>query len=153
MKNTLIALGVAVAIGAAGGYYFTDSHYQAKIAAYKQAKETAEKDALNAKSNAESEARKRVNAIETEYLIKLNNQKADYEKTIDDLRRGVNLNGVYDGTGSGEHLPGAGDDSAQFVCYKREELLRRIEKTLAIGRDANELAMKHLALVKVCTKP
>lgn len=46
----------------------------------------------------------------------------------------------------------ADKDKCPFLCYRREELLRRIESTLAIGRDCEEEHRRIKYLYENCLK-
>ena len=46
----------------------------------------------------------------------------------------------------------ADKDKCPFLCYRREELLRRIEETLAIGRDCEEEHRRIKYLYENCIK-
>ena len=46
----------------------------------------------------------------------------------------------------------ANEDKCPFLCYRREELLRRIETTLAIGRDCEEEHRRIKYLYENCLK-
>lgn len=46
----------------------------------------------------------------------------------------------------------ANEDKCPFLCYRREELLRRIEATLAIGRDCEEEHRRIKYLYENCLK-
>lgn len=46
----------------------------------------------------------------------------------------------------------ADKDKCPFLCYRREELLRRIEETLAIGRDCEEEHRRIKYLYENCLK-
>ena len=46
----------------------------------------------------------------------------------------------------------ANKDKCPFLCYRREELLRRIEETLAIGRDCEEEHRRIKYLYENCLK-
>ena len=53
---------------------------------------------------------------------------------------------------SGKQGASADEDKCPFLCYRREELLRRIESTLAIGRDCEEEHRRIKYLYENCIK-
>ena len=53
---------------------------------------------------------------------------------------------------SGKQGASADEDKCPFLCYRREELLRRIEETLAIGRDCEEEHRRIKYLYENCIK-
>ena len=53
---------------------------------------------------------------------------------------------------SGKQGASADEDKCPFLCYSREELLRRIESTLAIGRDCEEEHRRIKYLYENCIK-
>ena len=53
---------------------------------------------------------------------------------------------------SGKQGASADEDKCPFLCYRREELLRRIETTLAIGRECEEEHRRIKYLYENCIK-
>ena len=53
---------------------------------------------------------------------------------------------------SGKQGASADEDKCPFLCYRREELLRRIEETLAIGRECEEEHRRIKYLYENCIK-
>lgn len=90
-----------------------------------------------------------VRTMEQEAIDKLTEQKESYEKIIDDLRNGIGTNGVFDSTRNGDDLPRNGEDSRGFVCYTEADLYRKVEKSLAIAHEADQLAVKYATVLKI----
>lgn len=138
MVNLKLVYGLAVCAIFALGY--GSATYKAKLDFTEYQLEVQKKIAELNRSNTE-----RVRAIEFENQDNLNKQKEEYEKTIDDLRRNFKPSGVS----KCPKLPTAGAGSPELICYKREELLDRIERTLAIGSECEELKLKYKSLLKL----
>ena len=129
---------VACAIFALG---YGSATYKAKLDFTEYQLEVQKKIAELNRSNTE-----RVRAIEFENQDNLTKQKENYEKTIADLRRNFKPSGVF----KCPKLPTAGAGSPELICYTRTELRSKIESTLAIAREADELAVKYNSLLKIC---
>lgn len=87
----------------------------------------------------------RVRAIEFDYQDNLTKQKKSYEKTIADLRRNFKPSGVS----KCPELSATNSGAAELVCYTRAELRSKVERSLAIAREADELAIKYNSLLKL----
>ena len=59
--------------------------------------------------------------------------------------------GLHENNNSAETVQTTGTQS-DLICYTRAELQRKIKDSLAITKEADELALKYKALVEVCTK-
>ena len=59
--------------------------------------------------------------------------------------------GLHENNNGAETVPTAGVKS-DLICYTRAELQRKIKDSLAITREADEIALKYRALVEVCTQ-
>lgn len=59
--------------------------------------------------------------------------------------------GLHENNNGAETVPTAGVKS-DLICYTRTELQRKIKDSLAITREADEIALKYRALVEVCTQ-
>lgn len=136
--NLKLIYGLAVCAIFALGY--GSATYKAKLDFTEYQLEVQKKIAELNRSNTE-----RVRAIEFENQDNLNKQKESYEKTIADLRRNFKPSGVL----KCPKLPTAGTNSPELICYTKAELQRKIEGTLAIAREADELAVKYNSLLKI----
>ena len=59
--------------------------------------------------------------------------------------------GLHENNNSAETVPTAGTQS-DLICYTRAELQRKIKDSLAITKEADEIALRYRALVEVCTQ-
>lgn len=59
--------------------------------------------------------------------------------------------GLHENNNGAETVPTAGVKS-DLICYTRTELQRKIKDSLAITREADEIALKYRTLVEVCTQ-
>ena len=139
MMNLKLVYGLAVCAIFALGY--GTATYKAKLDFTEYQLEVQKQIAELNRSNTE-----RVRAIEFENQDNLTKQKESYEKTIADLRRNFKPSGVL----KCPNLPTAGAGSPELICYTRTELRSKIESTLAIAREADELAVKYNSLLKIC---
>lgn len=150
MSKTRILLIAFTFIGVfTFGYLTADGIWEKKYLEFKLKSEKEYSTLLEQKIEADQANRLRVNAVETKYTKELTEQKAIYEKTIANLRLNFTPSGVFDCTSSGQCVPRASDSTAEFVCYRKGDLQRRIEESLAIGNRADELALKYNTLLKI----
>lgn len=138
-----LIIGVASALV---GAYGTHLHYQSEIADYKLKKEQEYSHQLERKIEENKKLQATINEIEWELI----EQRDSYEKNLADLRSKYTLDGVFDCAGNGECVPRTEGSTAEFVCYRRSDLSRKVAESLAIGKDADQLAMRYNALLKVC---
>lgn len=131
------------------GYLTADGIWEKKYLKFKLDSEKEYSALLESKIEADQANRLRVNAVETKYVNELQEQKDVYEKTIANLRKHFTPSGVFNCTANGQCVPRTSDDTSEFVCYRRSELLYRIEKTLAIGRDAQRVNLQYKALLEI----
>lgn len=90
-----------------------------------------------------------VRTMEQEAIEQLHEQKESYEKIIDDLRTRFGDDGVFDSTRTCDDLFRNGEDSRGFICYTEADLHRKIEKSLAITHEADQLAVKYATVLKI----
>ena len=146
--NNYIIVGCAVALFGFG-YSVADIKASVEFTEYQLAAEQkqnaleAEIEVLN-KENATL-----VREMEKEAIDKLTEQKETYEQIIDDLRNRIGDDGVFDSTRNGDDLPRTGEDSRGFICYTESDLHRKIEKSLAIAHEADQLAVKYATVLKI----
>lgn len=148
-KSRIVLIVVAVIAIFTFGYQVADGIWEKKYLEFKLNAEKQYSALLEQKIEADQANRQRVNAVETKYTKELTEQKAIYEKTIANLRLNFTPSGVFDCTSSGQCVPRTSDSTAEFICYRKGDLQRRIEESLAIGNRADELALKYNALLKI----
>ena len=144
MENKIyLIIGVSSAlIGAYGSHLY----YQSEIADYLLKKEQEYSHQLELKIEENKKLQAVVNEIEWELL----EQKDSYEKNLADLRSRYSIDGLFDCSRSGECLPRTEGSTSEFVCYRTSDLRKRINQSVALGKKADDLAMKYNALLKVC---
>lgn len=59
--------------------------------------------------------------------------------------------GLHQNNNSAETVPTTGTQS-DLICYTRAELQRKVKESLALTREADEIALRYRALVEVCTQ-
>lgn len=106
------------------------------------------------------------NIIVSGYLQKIKVLEGEHEKTLQELETaqfsntvtGVNCvvsNAIHDSLhkdgGSKTAVQTAGD-KPDLVCYTRAELQSKVKRSLALTKEADELALKYRALLEVCTQ-
>lgn len=143
MKTLLIVCGVGFLVGVG----VTALKYENNIAEYKLDAEKAKSELIMKQVEADKAKREAVYQIESEYLKQLNDKDAHYEKVIADMRNEFNPSGVFDCSRNGECMPRKDGSTSEFVCYRTSELRSKITRTLAIGKEADELALKYNALL------
>lgn len=148
-KSKIFLIAIAVIGVFTFGYLTADGIWEKKYLEFKLKAEKEYSALLESKIEADQANRLRVNAVETKYVNELNEQKAIYEKTIANLRNHFTPSGVFSCTASGQCVPRTSNDTSEFVCYRRSELLYRIEKTLAIGRDAQRVNLQYKVLLEI----
>ena len=105
------------------------------------------------------------NIIVSGYLQKIKTLEGEHEKTLQELETaqfsntvtGVNcvvsnaVNSLHKDGGSKATMQTAGN-KPDLVCYTRAELQSKVKRSLALTREADELAIKYKALLDVCTQ-
>lgn len=152
MDKKIIASVVAVLAAFGSGYYLSNLQWERDYAEFKLKAEKSYVALFEAKERSDREARERTASIETDYLAKINEQKQNYEKTISNLRANFKPSGVSNCPSSGDSMPRTDSDTSDLVCYRTRDLQSRIEETLAIGRRADELAVRYNALLELVKK-
>lgn len=148
-KGKIFLIAVAVISIFTFGYLTADGIWEKKYLKFKLDSEKEYSALLESKIEADQANRLRVNAVETKYTKELQNQKVIYEKTISNIRSHFVPNGVFDCSTSGQCVPRSSDSTSEFVCYRTSDLRSKIEQTLAIGRDADNLALKYNTLLNI----
>ena len=105
------------------------------------------------------------NIIVSGYLQKIKALEGEHEKTLQELETaqfsntvaGVNcvvsnaVNSLHKDSGSKATMQTAGN-KPDLVCYTRSELQRKVKESLALTREADELAIRYQTLLEVCTQ-
>ena len=105
------------------------------------------------------------NIIVSGYLQKIKALEGEHEKTLQELETaqfsntvtGVNcvvsnaVNSLHKDSGSKTTVQTAGN-KPDLVCYTRAELQSKVARSLALTKEADELAIKYRALLEVCTQ-
>ena len=105
------------------------------------------------------------NIIVSGYLQKIKTLEGEHEKTLQELETaqfsntvtGVNcvvsnaVNSMHKDSGSKTTVQTAGN-KPDLVCYTRAELQSKVKRSLALTKEADELAIKYRALLDVCTQ-
>ena len=105
------------------------------------------------------------NIIVSGYLQKIKTLEGEHEKTLQELETaqfsntvtGVNcvvsnaVNSLHKDGGSQTTVQTAGN-KPDLICYTRAELQSKIKRSLALTKEADELAIKYRALLDVCTQ-
>ena len=108
------------------------------------------------------------NETVTAYLNEINALKQQHEQDLQEIENAkfkdtvtvpVPFPVIRHDTNCGLHENNNGAETVQttgtqsdLICYTRAELQRKIKDSLAITKEADELALKYKALVEVCTK-
>lgn len=105
------------------------------------------------------------NIIVSGYLQKIKTLEGEHERTLQELETaqfsntvtGVNcvvsnaVNSLHKDSDSKTTVPTAGN-KPDLICYTRSELQSKVARSLAITKEADELAIRYKALLDVCTQ-
>lgn len=97
------------------------------------------------------------NQIVADYLQQISLLEAQHNEdkiNLDNLRDAfdVKLNGMCNTNNSGSSTMSTKTGTqSNLKCYTRAELQRKIERSMAIAREADELAIKYNTLLKTCS--
>lgn len=105
------------------------------------------------------------NIVVSGYLQKIKALEGEHEKTLQELETaqfsntvtGVNcvvsnaVNSLHKDSDSKATVQTAGN-KPDLICYTRSELQSKVARSLAITKEADELAVKYRALLDVCTQ-
>jgi hypothetical protein len=151
----LILTGVAwvatFGIGYWQGYENSETKWREKI----QAEENAYLGRINELAGmvrqSEIQAQERINEIVSEQIAGEERIKNEYETVIADLRNDkYEFAGVRDcPEAAGKPVSAKPAAAADLVCYSRAELQRKIEESLAVAKECDELAERYEKLKEV----
>lgn len=91
--------------------------------------------------------------LEEKYKNEIKELNTKYKRDIKNIKSSnvANVECVFDLSGAKQGAS-ADENKCPFLCYRREELLRRIEETLAIGRECEEEHRRIKYLYENCLK-
>ena len=91
--------------------------------------------------------------LEEKYKNEIKELNTKFKRDIKNIKSSnvASVECVFD-LGGATQGASADKDKCPFLCYRREELLRRIEETLAIGRDCEEEHRRIKYLYENCLK-
>lgn len=106
------------------------------------------------------------NIVVSGYLQKIKTLEGEHEKTLQELETaqfsntvtGVNCvvsNAIHDSLhkdGGSKTTVQTTGDKPDLICYTRAELQRKVKESLALTREADELAIRYQTLLEVCTQ-
>lgn len=101
----------------------------------------------------EQEYRDKIDAIVSDNIKKEEELRNEYEQTISDLNNGkLTIGGLHEckSDKTSNNLPAAKQNSAELVCYSKAELQSKIQRSLAITVECDQLAVRYNSLLKVC---
>lgn len=150
LKNILVTLFCLACFYC--GYWCCSVQYSLEIEEYKVSAEKQKNQLLEEISQKEKFSRETINKIERENLVKQEQLKNDYETIIADMHnKYVLADSVQcDSSRSSSNMQETKPNTSNLRCYTESELYRKIEKSLAITKECDKLALDYNALLKVC---
>ena len=150
---TLSAVGASYVLTYTKGYHAAENAYKARMSALEAAN-------LRKLIQQEREAAEKQDLVVEEYIEQINQLREDHANAMvemDKLRDVIIYNPVTDcvpGTdkGSTAGVPAKTAVKPGLKCYTDAELRRKIESSMALAREADELALRYAALVKACSQ-
>ena len=105
------------------------------------------------------------NIVVSGYLQKIKTLEGEHERTLQELETAqfsntvTGVNCVVSNAVNSLHKDGRGQttmqtagDKPDLICYTRAELQRKVKESLALTREADELAIRYQTLLEVCTQ-
>jgi hypothetical protein len=150
LKNILVTLFCLLCFSC--GYWFCSQRYSMLIAEYKLKAEQDKNQLLEEISQKEKFSRETIAIIERENLAKQEQLKNEYETIIAGMHDKYVLRDSLqcDNSRSTNNVQETKSDTSKLRCYTESELYRKIEQSLAIGKECDKLATDYNALLKVC---
>ena len=93
----------------------------------------------------EKAARDKIDAITENYLHEIE----EYKKTIN-AYSDVDINSLSDARACPGSVPRKAENKPGFICYTPAELQSKIEASLDIAAECDELAIRYKALIESC---
>lgn len=163
-KKLLFPLILFVAVYAA----IEISYYRGHAAGTAEEKERQEKVIQELKDKTISEyliLEKKQNRTVADYQKKIQNMEKDYDEIIKALENNeikiknslsVAANDLSEclqrKSGKVSSAVSKTTDQSDFECFRKSDISRRIERTLAVGMKCDKLAEKYNSLLKVCSE-
>lgn len=150
LKNILVTLFCLACFYC--GYWCCSVQYSLEIEEYKVSAEKQKNQLLEEISQKEKFSRETINKIERENLVKQEQLKNEYETIIADMHnKYVLADSVQcDSSRSSSNMQETKSNTSKLRCYTEAELYSKIEKSLAIAKECDQLANDYNALLKVC---
>lgn len=150
---TLSAVGASYVLTYTKGYHAAESAYKARMSALEAAN-------LRKLIQQEREAAEKQDLVVEEYIEQINQLREDNTNAMVEMDK---LRDVIIFNPGADCVPGANKSSTAGVpaetavkpalkCYTEAELRRKIERSMALAREADELALRYAALVKACSQ-
>lgn len=150
LKNILVTLFCLACFSC--GYWCCSVQYSLEIEEYKVSAEKQKNQLLEEISQKEKFSRETINKIERENLEKQEQLKNEYKTIIADMHnKYVLADSVQcDSSRSSSNMQETKPNTSNLRCYTESELYSKIEKSLAIAKECDKLALEYNALLKVC---
>lgn len=150
LKNILLMLFCLACFSC--GYWCCSVQYSLEIEEYKVSAEKQKNQLLEEISQKEKFSRETIAIIERENLEKQEQLKNEYETIIAGMHnKYVIADSVQcDSSRSTADVQETKPNTSNLRCYTESELYRKIEKSLAIAKECDKLALDYNALLKVC---
>lgn len=150
LKNILAILFCLVCFSC--GYWCCSARYSTLITEYKLNAEKQKNQLLQEISQQEQFSRETINKIERENLEKQEQLKNEYEIIIANMHDKYTLRDSvqFDSSRSSNCMQETKSNTSKLRCYTESELYRKIEQSLAIGKECDQLAEQYNTLLKVC---
>lgn len=142
----IFAIGLFCA-GCYVGYTFEHSRFETyKAEAITNYTKLLEEKIAQDKANIQ-----KVTELEKQRLEETEKLRSDYETTIKNLRTQYTINGLHKGSSTGYNSSaGKDNDSSGAICFSESEFYGKLAESLAITKEADELAVKYNTLLKIC---
>lgn len=148
---TLSAVGASYVLTYTKGYHAAENAYKARMSALEAAN-------LRKLIQQEREAAEKQDLVVEEYIEQINQLREDNANAMVEMDK---LRDVIIYSPGADCVPNADKSSTAGVpaktavkpglkCYTDAELRRKIESSMALAREADELALRYAALVKAC---
>lgn len=135
-----------------GGYHYCSLQYSVEISKYKLVAEKRKNELLQSVDKTNKLTREKIASIERDNTANMEKLKHEYETTISSLRTKYKLaNSVQcNSTRSTDSVSPETTGSSKLRCYTEDELYRKIERSMAITNECDQLATKYNSLLEVC---
>lgn len=150
LKNILAILFCLVCFSC--GYWCCSARYSTLITEYKLNAEKQKNQLLQEISQQEQFSRETIAELERENLLNREKLKNEYEIIIANMHDKYVLRDSVqcDSSRSSNSMQETKSNTSKLRCYTESELYRKIEQSLAIGKECDQLAEQYNTLLKVC---